>query len=197
MNRIGTIVDLSHVTSDVMRQALTQSLAPCMFSHSSVYNLSRVDRNVPDDVLFMVRDTNSVVMINFACGFITPDGQPDIDDVADHFDYIRDLIGVDYVGIGADYDGIECLPTGLEDVSTYPYIIAELLERNYSDDDIRKIMGGNILRVMREVENVARNLQSTTKSSEQWMELTNTCRSPNINQADDKDYEAVFVPAVN
>ncbi|KAI1115844.1 dipeptidase [Nemania sp. NC0429] len=181
MNRIGMIVDLSHVSVDTMVDVLggredgewAGSKAPIMFSHSSAYALCPHPRNVPDHVLELVKKRNSVVMINFAPDFVScvdnnnPNGVPDfyppnstLSHVADHVTYIGDLIGYDHVGLGSDFDGIQSTPEGLGDVSKYPDLVAELLRRGVSDADAAKVVGANILRVWADVEKVAAKLQS-------------------------------------
>ncbi|RWA11257.1 hypothetical protein EKO27_g3853 [Xylaria grammica] len=180
MNRIGMIVDLSHVSVDTMLDVLggreqkwAGSKAPVMFSHSSAYTLCPHPRNVPDDVLQLVKKRNSIVMVNFSPDFIScvdngnSNGVPDLypanntlSHVADHIIYIGNLIGYDHVGLGSDFDGIQSTPEGLDDVSKYPDLIAELLRRGVSDQNAAKIAGGNILRVWADVENVAAKLQS-------------------------------------
>ncbi|KAI1864800.1 uncharacterized protein JN550_008620 [Neoarthrinium moseri] len=178
MNRIGMIVDLAHVSADTMRDVLggtewEGSKAPIMFSHSSAYSICPHPRNVPDDVLQLVKKTNSVVMVNFAPDFISckdvgndngvsalvPENAT-LAQVASHITYIGDLIGYDHVGIGSDFDGIPTVPRGLEDVSKFPDLFAELLRRGVSDEDAAKVAGGNILRVWSGVEEVAAKLQA-------------------------------------
>lgn len=190
MNRLGMMVDISHVSDQTMWDVLRVSEAPVIFSHSSARHFTPHRRNVPDDVLTALGEANGIIMINFVPGFIYlptyewdeersaipadervswveshPPPLPDISVVADHIEYVRDLIGVEHVGIGGDFDGITLTPVGLEDVATYPELIAELLARGWSDDDAKKVMGLNILRVMCEVEGVASRLEERPVST--------------------------------
>lgn len=172
MNRMGMIVDISHVSKDTMLDVLggrpekwQGSASPVMFSHSSAYALCPHPRNVPDDVLELVKKTNSVVMVNFSPDFVScvssnaSSGLPEfyppnstLHQVARHITYIGNLIGYDHVGIGSDFDGIFDTPKGLDDVSKFPDLVAELLELGVSDNDAVKVTGKNILRVWADAE---------------------------------------------
>lgn len=180
MNRLGMIIDLAHVSEDTMRDVLgagkddwSGSRSPVIFSHSSAQALCPHPRNVPDDVLELVKERNSIVMVNFAPDFIScaasgrDDGLPNVDAehatrerVADHIMHIVAVAGVDHVGLGSDFDGIPTVPRGLEDVSKFPALIAELLRRGLDDEDAAKVAGGNLLRVWREVDRIALEMQA-------------------------------------
>jgi membrane dipeptidase len=182
MNRLGMLVDLAHVSQDTMHDVLVGngtaqwngSIAPPIFSHSSAYAICPHPRNVPDDILQLVKQRNSIVMVNFSPYFVsckasqTPNAFPEfvpenntLAHVVRHIRHIGELIGYDHVGIGTDYDGIGNTPEGLEDVSKFPELIAELLRQGISDEDVAKIAGRNLLRVWAEADKVAKELQKT------------------------------------
>jgi membrane dipeptidase len=198
MNRLGMIVDISHVTPKVMHDVLDVAEAPVMFSHSSAKALTDHPRNVPDDVLRRLQRNGGVVMVTFIPAFVsqsvatwelrlgelttgkpadeaarlraeyaraTPKPVATLKDVADHIDHVRKMAGVNHVGIGSDFWGDPDMPTGLEDASRFPYLFAELIRRGWSDADLAKLAGGNMLRVMRGAEVSAARIQRQRPAS--------------------------------
>ncbi|XP_034738130.1 dipeptidase 1 [Etheostoma cragini] len=179
MNRLGMLIDLAHVTVAVMNQVLSMSKAPVIFSHSSAYSICPHKRNVPDDVLMRVNNTGGIVMVNFYNDYVTCSKTATVSDVADHFDHIKKVAGAGVVGFGGDYDGVTRLPEGLEDVSKVPKVVAELLRRGWTDEEVKAALGDNLLRVLREAEKVRDSLKGTSPDDVPipYDEGKNSCRT--------------------
>ena len=203
MNRLGMLVDISHVSDDVMRDVFEISESPVIYSHSNARKFANTKRNVTDEILMKLKENNGIIMLSFVAFFVTqeyadwfenyeavynsfkkenreaakdkieewkkinPAPTVTISDLADHFDHIKNLIGVDHIGIGSDFDGFSNTIENLDDCSKFPNLFAELARRGWTESELKKIVGENFLRVFRDAESVSHRLRVEKEPSMQ------------------------------
>jgi membrane dipeptidase len=202
MNRLGILIDMSHISAKAMNDILNITQAPVIFSHSNARALCDVNRNVPDDVLLRLKKNNGIVMLTFVPYFVkkqhknwldsgdalyykskadfpklkldsimskwekeNPEPLVTVTDMADHFDYVKNLIGVEHIGMAGDFDGISFVIKGLENTSTYPNLLEELAKRGWTETELRKITSDNFLRVFEEVEKQSKRIKATANKN--------------------------------
>jgi membrane dipeptidase len=202
MNRLGILIDMSHISAKAMNDILNITQAPVIFSHSNARALCDVNRNVPDDVLLRLKKNNGIVMLTFVPYFVkkqhknwldsgdalyykskadfpklkldsimskwekeNPEPLVTVTDMADHFDYVKKLIGVEHIGMAGDFDGISFVIKGLENTSTYPNLLEELAKRGWTETELRKITSDNFLRVFEEVEKQSKRIKATANKN--------------------------------
>lgn len=201
MNRLGMLVDISHVSDDVMRDVFEVSESPVIYSHSNVRKFVNTKRNVPDDILLMLKENKGIIMVSFVPFFVNrqyadwfdfyesvydsikkqngetakekieewkkqnPAPIVKLSEVADHIDYLKNLIGVDHIGIGSDFDGFTGINEGLEDCSKFPDLFAELAGRGWTEEELKKLAGENFLRVFKEAEIISKKLRAERSPS--------------------------------
>ena len=198
MNQLGMLIDLSHVSPKVMSDVLDITESPVIFSHSNAYDLTNHPRNVPDSILVRLKDNGGVIMLSFIPFFVSQEAadyieagdktikgcntseclealaanspKANVGHVVEHIEYVRDLVGIDHVGIGSDYYGSADMPIGLEDVSKFPNLFAALIKKGWPDEDLRKLAGKNILRVMKQNEANAKRIQKSRRPSTKVIE---------------------------
>ncbi|KAF2815499.1 uncharacterized protein BDZ99DRAFT_197355 [Mytilinidion resinicola] len=179
MNRIGMMIDLSHVSDATMMAALDHSRAPVAFTHSSCYSLVNHARNVPDNVLDRLKENNGIIMISLIPPFTHKDGAAaNVDHVVDHIVHVAERIGFDHIGLGSDFDGMTKAVNGVEDVSKWPNLVAKMLSRGIARENVEKVLGLNVVRVLNDIESVSR-------SSKDWPVLEDK-----VEQLWDEDFRA-------